>query len=213
MADKTLSAIFLFTVTALLIGARFDLDWAGGEGYDTAQPITVTAKRGAAAIDRAGMKRAAVPGERIARGEFVRTGDDGWLMIEIAGVATLGLAERTDLKIQKFETGRITLFLKRGRLMAKMAGGDSKLTIATKHTQTTLIAGAAALTNYDFKETVEIAPLNTTAAVVIDEARAFLTEKPTAIHETDPIMVTDGQFDPAASAGADFYRWFEQNAN
>ncbi|MBU0646615.1 hypothetical protein KJ611_04070 [Patescibacteria group bacterium] len=203
--------IFLTLIAGLLIGQRFDLGWAGGQGYDYSVPIQVVEAVGVVEVDRAGMVHQAATDDLIARGEIIRTDDASRVLLEIEGIH-IGLDERTDMKVEVLANDQIQLKLMRGRIMVDRPATGRELSITTNQTQSKLTGGAASFINYDFKEIVSMIPFNNSIFIKIGD-KEFITQKPVEIHEVEPFEIMETTFDLKQNAAADFYYWFEQAAN
>lgn len=188
-------AIFAVLLAALLVGQRFGLEWAGGTGY--------LPEIGAYAAD----------GTHYARGETASTPADGrtYLRIgtpgSIAALAEVWLDENTDITLEQTNGNGVTIRLGRGRIYAVAHDPEFPFTVTTNFTRSAIVGGSVSVVNYDFRETVSVIPLETTAVIQVRDLEDFSTEKPVDIHETSPVSVTETTFDPSSGAAAEFYAW------
>lgn len=178
-------AILAVLVATLLVGQRLGFVWAGGDGY-RAQPGAIVVGSG----------------EKIERGEWIMTGAAERIKITIGTTTEIALDQNTDLVLVDTDEDNPVVHLRRGRIYA-----SGPLTVNTNFTSTQIANGAVSVVNYDFRETVSIAPVETVAMISIDTDQSFQTEKPVDIHETSPVSVIETMFDPSSGAAADFYSW------
>ncbi|OGL95202.1 hypothetical protein A2348_02675 [Candidatus Uhrbacteria bacterium RIFOXYB12_FULL_58_10] len=188
-------AIFSVLLASLLIGQRFGFVWAGGSGYD---PETGAYDASGTYYDR---------GETVSTAEqdrtYLRVGTPG----DIAMLAELWLDHDTEIILDQTNSKRVTVRIIRGRVFAVAHDAQHPFTITTNAVQSTIFGGSLSVVNYDFRETVSVIPINTTALVLVKNAEVFETEKPVDIHETSPVSILDTTFDPSSGAAADFYAW------
>lgn len=177
-------AIFAVLVATLLVGQRFGFAWAGGDGYHPQQTATVVGSS-----------------KSIRRGETVSTGSGERTRLVI-GAQSISLDENTDVVLADLRDESLAIRLVRGRIYV-----DGPVTVSTNFTSTTTASGALTVVNFDFLETVSIAPFFTTATVTTKGSPSVTTEKPVSIHETPPVSIVEIPFDTNAASVADFYRW------
>lgn len=188
-------AIFAVLVAALLIGQRFGFVWAGGTGY----------------VPEVGAYNAS--GVHYGRGETVSTGADDrtYLRVgqpgDIAALAELWLDRSTDVVLDQTNGNGVTVRLIRGRILAVAHDAEHPFTIKTNFTQSAIFGGTLSAVNYDFRETVSLAPIDTSVVVTVKDTEAFTTETPVDIHETAPVSITESTFDSTSGAAAEFYAW------
>ncbi len=181
---KYLTILFVLIVSTLLVGQRFGFVWAGGDGYRPQNVATV------------------VPGDdTYRRGETVST-KPGERKRIVVGVQSIALDENTDVVLSDLRNESLAIRLIRGRVYV-----DGPVTVTTNFTSTTTDSGALTVVNYDFLETVSIAPFFANATVFVKGGDALTTEKPVSAHETPPVSIVEIPFDTNAASVADFYRW------
>lgn len=207
-------AILAVLVAALLGGQRFGFAWAGGTGYVPERGAAVIEMTGIAAIDRNGTVRDAELWHAVRRGETIRTGPGERARLQLSFAHEIALDENTDLTITSNTTDGIVVRLSRGRIYVnthmdantERVWGDH-VTVETNFTSSTIRYGALSVVNYDFRETVSVAPVGTAADISVENGDSLSTEKPVDIHETSPVSITEASFDPSSGAAADFYAW------
>jgi hypothetical protein len=195
--------LFSLGLIALLIGARFDFLWAGGEGEKTST-VSITHQEGSADIVHDRDTRHAVIGETLVRGEIVET-DEGFLRLTIGEDISIILAERTTLVLEDMSIKAPSLKLLRGRIIAEQSG-SFPLLIKTNFTSVDVQSGTITMVNYDFLETVMIAPYPQAQAMVMVADIAFPLEHAVSVHETSETTVSD----TSPSFDFPFYTWAQE---
>ena len=209
-ATKLLPA-FGILVALLLIGARLQFGWAGGDGYKPQEPAGILAIVGTPDIDREGSHRAAVQTGSLLRGETIRTGFGERVKLQCNFGYQVWLDENTDLAVVENTKDRVVLRLIRGRIYAdtqEFTDIPEGLTVQTNDVRATVKTGKLHVVNYDFLETVSIAPIETTASVSVHGGLPFFSPTALSIHETDPVSVTQSDFNMAAAPA--FMEWITQ---
>jgi len=208
--------MFGLLASVLLVGQQLHAPWAGGDGR-VHIAIAAIRQEGAATVDRNGTVRPVSLHESIRRGEVVRTDAGGRMVLQIGFCHTLALDENTDVRLDDLVPGTYRVHLARGRayldthLETPSENPDcGPLTITTNKTETAVVSGKLAIVNYDFKQTVGIAPVDTVAAVVVGSETGYVLKSAVEITETDPPQITDVLFDPTSGAAAEFYAWATQ---
>jgi ferric-dicitrate binding protein FerR (iron transport regulator) len=202
--------VFLASVAALLIGARFGFTWAGGDGFESRLDVHIDQVIGNVVADRAGEVRVLTSHERILRGETVRTGDGSRAVVNVKGGVMIALDERSDLTIDRLSSERVSVQLSRGRILAvKRGDAIDRLVVTTNFTETAIVEEAVSVVNYDFLGKVSVIPFHTVASVIVQPMIAMLTEQPSEITETEPRELAQTTFDPSSSNAASFYAWAE----
>ncbi len=180
MLNKTLTAILLLTIASLLVGFRFD-----------SHP-TVTAVH-------------LQTGDKLSRGEVVST--DGEFASITLGENTLYLAYSTTISLERIFEDDLIVTLKRGRMVVD-AHGPTPLVIETNFTESLLHESKATFINYDFLETVHVAPIDSSVQITINDTGEFLvTPSAIAIVETPPITYQAIEVNLATAGVIDFYTW------
>jgi|GEM_PF-6982297 hypothetical protein len=210
--NQQLAATVAALAAVLLVGHAIGFGWAGGEGIEADVPASIIGESyaGTVTIEHAGARRSAAPSDAIVRGEIVRTGDDGRVMIQIGADHVLALDNRTDVRIDDLRpsTMKITLIQGRVYLSAQRSTNEKSLLISsTKGTDVSIPYGRASVVNYNFKNVFAVYPIDTFAAIVLPDDSATVTKTGIEISEVEPVSVADVDFDAASSAAADFYRW------
>lgn len=206
-------AMFVTIVAVLLVGQRLGFAWAGGTGYVPERDAGVVGMVGTADVDRNGTIRDAELWQPVRRGETVRTGPGERVRLRLSFAHEIAMDENTDLTVVTNTTNGIVVRLSRGRIYANThMGPDTEnvwgaLDVETNFTRSTIAYGAMSVVNYDFRETVSIAPVDTPVNIALDDGQSFATEKPVDIHETPPVSVTETTFDPTSGSAAEFYDW------
>ena len=177
-------AIFGLIVATLLVGQRFGFVWTGGDGYRPQRTATIEASA-----------------ESYRRGETVSTGPGERKRLVIAS-QSIAIDENTDVVLSDMRDESLSIKIVRGRIYV-----DGPITVTTNRTSTSAESGALSIVNYDFLETLSIAPFFATATVEIIGYTPIATEKPVSIHETQPVSIVEIPFDTSAASVADFYRW------
>ncbi len=177
-------AIFALIVVTLLVGQRFGFVWAGGNGYIPQRTVAIV---GSDATYQRGQTISTKAGERE--------------KLSVAAVL-IALDENTTLTIENAQDGKVSVKLSRGRLYA-----SGPLTVTTNFTSTTIASGAISVVNYDFLETVTVAPLGTSAMVTTKGSAPIDIQKPVNVHETPPVSIIKTPFDTNAASVADFYHY------
>ena len=99
--QRQFNTILIVTIvvlsTALLVGLRFDAQWAGGDGYSS---------QGVAVVD----------GIDYQRGETISTGENEWLEVTI-GPNTVWMYENTELKLIDLSEDNLELTVVQGRIV------------------------------------------------------------------------------------------------
>jgi len=195
--------LFFLGLITLLIGACFDFLWAGGEGEKTSI-VSITHKEGSADIVHGRETRQATTGETLVRGEMVET-EEGFLRLTIGEDISVILAERTTLVLENLSTQTPAIKLSRGRMIVEQ-GGSSPLLIQTNFTSADLQSGTITMVNYDFLETVMIAPYPQAQAMVTVADVTFPLERAVSVHETSETTVSD----TSPSFDFPFYTWVQE---
>lgn len=205
-AQNRLLMGFLFLLVAtLLIGRQYNASFAGGDGYLRPLEAKVAVIEGSLVGERNAVLEEHAIGDRLERGEFVRTGDDSRALLRFEGVA-IGLDERTDIELVSLTPGEATIKLLRGRIMVQT---NNFLTVETNLTSSSLLSGGLSMVNFDFLETIAIHPVDSVVAVELPDDKQFISQTSVELKETPPMDVRDIDFAPFSGAGADFYHWFE----
>lgn len=206
MSQRIPIVIFGLLVVVLIIGQRFDFSWAGGNGYNPDLQVEIVAMGGDVRIDRNGSVRDAALGDRIRRGEVIKT-DNGKVMIKIGNETLLALDERTDITIDKIKDQEIVVRFPRGRILVEHNAPGSFRVITNYH-ESLLQVGTASFVNYDFRETVSVIPIDTSVQVYTEHDGAIAeTQVPIDVHETQPVERANFVFKIDEGTGADFYTW------
>lgn len=193
---RWLIIIFFILLVVLLIGQRFGFEWAGGDGfYPHGQAVVLTSTYD----DQVG--------DIFERGETIKS-NASYLFVDLDGLATVALDERTDLEIESLRENEITLRLYRGRIMLHVP--ERSLQVKTNYTTETIENGSASIVNYDFREIIGVYPVDAHVKVNLPERPTFVLDAALEIHETPPVSITSTTFDPISGAGAGFYLWVEE---
>jgi hypothetical protein len=206
-------AIFAVLVATLLIGQRFGFVWAGGNGYVPMLSVFLQDATGPVYADRVGEVRLLRVDDQIYRGETIVTDPATYAQLTISDfphIITIGMDERTRLTVDSLTVSNPELYLHAGRIETFMDGTVEQLSIRTNFTRTLVGKGRTSLVNYDFKETIGVIPIVGTATVTTTKNDETITiSSSVEIHETEPVVVSQIGFDPAASVAKDFYEWIE----
>jgi hypothetical protein len=196
---RFLTILFVLMVTTLLVGQRFGFAWAGGDGYRPQRIATISQ---VSPPDRQEGSGVVVLNATYRRGETVSTGPGERKRIVVA-TQSIALDENTDVVLNDLRDDSLAIRLVRGRIYV-----DGRVTVTTNFTSTTITSGAISIVNYDFLETVSIAPLqNALAIVMVAKTEVFTTKKPVNVHETPPVSTVEIPFDVTAASVAEFYQW------
>ena len=137
------------------------------------------------------------------RGEIVQTGDDEYLILNIGGLAHIGLAERTDIELDRLFDDELEITITRGRIVVELLDPDTTIRINTNETETQLLEGRISLINFDFLETINISPWDTASGTVTTNVSKYPLYEPLSIHETSAVT-TATDFEPEDP----FYDWY-----
>ena len=187
--ERILMFLLLLSIFTLLIFHRFQFEWAGGEGQTDNLIVSDESNK------------------IYKRGETIFT-DKDYLLLQIGSELHIGLAEKTDLTLESLSADDIQIRLLRGRVL--IANADIQpVTVNTNYTQSTIDNKLTSIVNYDFRETITLAPIDGSVQTYLKNTGEYLL-LPIAvdIHETDPVNVNPIIFKPDQGAGAEFYEWF-----
>lgn len=204
---KSTIFILFFSVLliALLIGQRFGATWAGGEGGVKNLDVVITKTQGSSEIMHDNKTRIAMNNNVLARGEVIQTGDDGYIRFAIGQNTLVGMAERTTLTLKKIASDDLQIFVTRGRIVVEQTG-STPIHIQTNFTDTTLENGAITLVNYDFLETVMIAPYPAAKASVKTSLGSTPLSSVFSVHETPEVKIEE----VSPTLTFPFYDWYQQ---
>lgn len=188
---RRLAAVCFCLVFALLIGARFDASWAGGKGYAPAVVIRVEALEGEVRADRAENIQQIQKQYQPVRGEKIETTAGSRTVFEISSGTFLALDENTSVTLDRLESSRVSIRLWHGRVLAIAGSSLHEFRITTNHTASWIQGGAFTVINYDFLETISVAPIDTAVSVIVEPQDAFVTSRAVSVHETTPVKVED----------------------
>ncbi len=176
--------------TVLLIGLRFDAQWAGGSGTQSHQKAWLFDKPGP---------------EIFERGEIISTMPDSELTnfkipLQLSfGEAMIYLDKNTEVKIIDGREGQLTINVIQGRVVV-----DGALTIATREMRTK-IDGCASFVHYSWLNEAEIAPMSGTVRLNRDERIETLTDRAIKTSTLEPYDDETIEFNPKSSSAAEFY--------
>lgn len=166
---------------------------------------------GTVTVDRAGKIRAVKAEEPLIRGEIIKTGADGMAFITIGPGVRIALDEKTDLVLESLRPDGVRLHLSRGRILAASHPHVDQLTIKTAKTETMILEGTLSIVNYDFLQTVAIAPLNTTVRLSLHGSEDLWKNTPVHVLETsDPPIVSSAAFSLTSPDVKKFYDWAKE---
>lgn len=191
-------------IFVLLIGARFDASWAGGKGYAPAVAVRVEALEGDVRVDRAGNIQKIQKQYQPVRGEKIETTAGSRVFFEIGSGTFLALDENTSVTLDRLEPSRVSIRLWHGRVLAIAGSNLEEFRVTTNHTASWIQGGAFTVINYDFLETISVAPIDTAVSVVVEPDDAFVTSRAVSIHETAPVEIKDVTVNLDAIP---FYEW------
>ena len=209
MNRHLLTMLFGALLATLLIGARLGYPWAGGTGVP-GKPLEAVLLEavGNPTADAAGETRSLSTGDRLKRGETLHAGDAGYLEIGING-ARVGLDERTIVELTSLAPDDVRLHLLTGRLVVAGAPDVAGVSITTTSTESRILTqGALAVTYYNFRDTVDIVPINAPAEIFLADGQAFVATAPQEVVESPIMTVTKTTFDPTKGVAARFYARF-----
>lgn len=196
---------FCALLTTLLIGQRFGATWAGGEGVIKNLDVVIAEIQGSLKIIHDAKTKVVTTNDVLTRGEVIQTGDDGYVRFMIGQHITVGMAERTTLTLKNITSDNLRILVTRGRIMVEQTG-STPLHIQTNFTDTTLESGAITLVNYDFLETVMIAPYPMATASVETSLGSTPLTSALNIHETPEVTI-----EPVSTTLTfPFYDWYQQ---
>lgn len=197
--------LFCLFLAGLLIGQQFGVPFF----FPKEKQAAVSVERiegGTASLSRDGKIRMLTTAS-IRRGEIILTGDGTYAAFLIGESTRLFLDERTDVELVNLAQGREEIKLIRGRILLEHRE-MTPMTVATNFTQSFFANGTATFVNADYKETVQIIPLEeTTIAVNVADAQGTVTSVPIEIRETEPRTIR--AFSPSLEAmpAGRFYAW------
>ncbi|MFH1712494.1 MAG: hypothetical protein ABH846_04655 [Patescibacteria group bacterium] len=176
----TFYIIFIGVVsTVLLVGNRFEVIWAGGEGV---------AKHQLAMTDDANYKR----------GEIIKTDDDQWLRVHF-GQADFWLYENTQVKLIDGRDDHLTINVLQGRVVV-----IGPLMIEVRELDI-IIDGTASYVHYSWLDEIEVASINGEVLIKREDRTIGLNEQALKTTTLPPYMEETIQFDPESSEAANFY--------
>lgn len=202
---RLLAILFCLILAGLLVIQRFGVPFFFPKEKQAA--VSVERMEGkAAAVSRNGKIRTLTTAS-IRRGEILLTGDGTYAAFQIGESTRLFLDERTDVKLVNLARGREEIKLIRGRILL-WRREMTPMIVATNFTQSFFAKGIATFVNADYKETVQVIPLEeTTIAVNVADAQGTVTSVPVEIHEIEPRTIR--AFSPSLEAmpAGRFYAW------
>ena len=193
---KTTIFILFFSLllVTLLIGHRFGATWAGGEGVTENLDVMITEMQGSLEMMHHDDTRV-----------VIQTGDDGYIRFVIGENVLVGMAERTTLTLESITSNNLRILVTRGRIVVEQTGSEP-LHIQTNFTDTTLENGAITLVNYDFLETVMIAPYPVAKASVKTSLGSIPLSSALSIHETPEVKIEG----TSPTLTLPFYEWYQR---
>lgn len=174
-----LIAVIAIISTTVLVGARFDAIWAGGEGYNAHQTATVD-------------------GVEYRRGETIRSGEI-WMHVMFGDVDIL-MDKNTEVKLIDGRPDNIKIQIVQGRAVVR---GD--LTIEVRELDVK-ITGDTAFVHYSWLDEIEIVNLFGSTRLIRDD-RSELIEGALKTTTLPPYEDESISFDPQTSVASDFYNW------
>ncbi|HBK33720.1 TPA: hypothetical protein DEP34_01475 [Candidatus Uhrbacteria bacterium] len=204
---KTTIFILFFSLllVTLLIGHRFGATWAGGEGVTENLDVMITEMQGSLEMMHHDDTRVVMADDILMRGEVIQTGDDGYIRFVIGENVLVGMAERTTLTLESITSNNLRILVTRGRIVVEQTGSEP-LHIQTNFTDTTLENGAITLVNYDFLETVMIAPYPVAKASVKTSLGSIPLSSALSIHETPEVKIEG----TSPTLTLPFYEWYQR---
>lgn len=205
MLKRAPTIIFCLILAGLLVSQQFGVPFF----FPKEKQAVVNVERmegKIAAVSRNGKIRTLTTAS-IRRGEILFTGDGTYASFLIGESTRLFLDELTDVKLISIARGREEIKLIRGRILLEHRE-TTPMTVATNFTQSFFANGIATFVNADYKETVQVIPLEeTTIAVNVADAQGTVTNVPVEIHETEPRTIR--AFSPSLEAmpAGRFYAW------
>lgn len=148
--------------------------------------------------------RIATLDDTLVRGEIVETGDDGYVRFTIGQYVTIGMAEQTTLTLKRITSDDLQILVTHGRIIVEQTG-SAPVHIQTNFTDTTLEDGAITLVNYDFLETVMIAPYSSATASIKTSLGSTPLTSAFTIHETPEVTVESS----SPTFAFPFYDWYQ----
>ncbi|KKR58065.1 MAG: hypothetical protein UU08_C0003G0034 [Candidatus Uhrbacteria bacterium GW2011_GWE2_40_58] len=203
---NSLLVCFVFIIFLLLIGQLFGCEWASGNGWRTKLPVTVVSLNGNATVTHFTTDRPLLSSDVLERGEIITTSDEGYVLLTLSNHATLALAERTQITLDRIFNNEITITVHKGRVIASLKDNTTSVCLLTNLTKTILQQGSLTLVNYDFLETISVVPFSEgmMAEVSTLDQKPFSLTSPINIHETEPREISEITF----NTSSDFYNWY-----
>ncbi|GEM_PF-2104309 len=214
-------AALLALLAVLLVAQRFGFRWAGGPGFEPPQTAAVLYTKGDGTVDRGRQSRSLAESTEVARGEIVRTGEDGYAMLDL-GSGRLSLAERTDVELLAFGTDAVRVRVLRGRVLAHAAEAGTAWELAAGLRRMTFDGpGAVSVVFYDFRDRAEVAPAGAPVHVLTaDHGPGAGAERFTWRETFLPVFFQTDRLDEGLlpfpidflnePGSGDFYRWVQQ---
>lgn len=174
-----LIALIAIISTTMLIGARFDAIWAGGEGYKAHQ-------------------RAYVGAVEYRRGETIES-TDTWLKLTFANT-TIWMDQDTQVKLIDGRTDQETIQVLQGRVVVE---GDLTIEVRALDLE---ISGVTSFVHYSWLNEIDIANISGTTRLTRED-RSELIERALKTTTLPPYTDESISFEPNQSSAAEFYNW------
>lgn len=185
-----LPLVFFFIVAGMLVWRRFDTV--------SELPVFVVAEQNSPYEI----------GQVFERGEFIETGDDMFLMLQMGENVFISLDARTRIELHRlFETERVIRFT-RGRMVVKNPESNPLL-VNTNKTENTVANAQVIFINYDFQQLVTVAPIEGTVKTEVKDHGIYLSLPFLALNisESDLPSVSSTHVNTQEGPSAEFHRW------
>ena len=167
-------------ITILLIGQAFHFSWAGGQGYLPQKSVFILGIEGEVIAQKNGKDRRVSAGEKISRGEMIKTSSDSRILLRTSDNIDIALDQNAVMRLDNLQKERLSVFLSGGRLMIYRNEALSPIEIKTKLFSHTWETGNVTLINYDFLQRIRVIPFGGKVKNAFDE-NAY------ALENTEPI--------------------------
>ncbi len=189
LSQKWIILLFFLIISGLLVVRRFDMP--------KQEPVQL--------VSSTGSEQTA--GHLYKRGEIITTKPGEHLFIRIGNDVSVAIDERSSLELWRISEKERVLRFPRGRIVVEKTGGIP-VRIETNQTENTLVKGKTIFINFDFLQSVTIAPVVGSIQTHIKGTEEYMVlPVPISIKETTPPTFSKVSNNPAEGASAPFHAW------
>ncbi|MEK7615006.1 MAG: hypothetical protein AAB431_01320 [Patescibacteria group bacterium] len=189
LSPKWIFLLFFVLLSGLLVVRRFDMP--------TQESVQLVSSTGSEQT----------VGHLYKRGEMITTKPGEHLFIQIGNDVSVAIDERTSLELWRISEKERVLRFPRGRIVVEKTGG-TPVRIETNQTENTLVKGKTIFINFDFLQSVTIAPVVGSIQTHIKGTEEYMVlPLPISIKETTPPVLSKISTSPTEGASAAFHAW------